>query len=127
MPARKPGTNVLDNVSLAARVLNATLEPNGFKNATTIVFAVLFLVIALLPSSSYVMNKLCQPCPFKFCPICCMSSSCDLFDVVLYFTSAPWWCGQSVPVLSANANGMVMLSGLLFALEILLCSSALWF
>ena len=45
------------------------------------------------------------------------------FDFVLYFTSAP----QTAPALSANANDMVMLSGLLSAVEILLCSSALWF
>ena len=49
------------------------------------------------------------------------------FDFVLYFTSAPWWRGQTAPVLSANANDMVMFSGLLFAVEFILCSSALWF
>ena len=49
------------------------------------------------------------------------------FDFVLYFTSAHWWRGQTTPVLTANAHDMVMLSGLFFVVEILVCSSALWF
>ena len=56
---------------------------------------------------------------FQFFLTRCMSSS-YYFPIVLYFTSAPWWRGQTAPVLSANANDMVMLS-CLFAVDILLC------